>query len=73
VKVPIPTLVVWGESNRNVSPDYGRVLASSIPQSRYAPVAAAGRFAQIEQSVEVERLIRTFAGGLRRRRAKRAG
>jgi pimeloyl-ACP methyl ester carboxylesterase len=62
--MPIPTLVIWGGSDRNVSLDYGRVLASSIPQSRYAPVAAAGHFPQIEQLVGVERLIRAFAGGL---------
>jgi pimeloyl-ACP methyl ester carboxylesterase len=60
-KMPIPTLVIWGESDRIVSPGYGRVLASSIPQSRYATVAAAGHFPQIEQLAEVERLIRAFA------------
>ena len=60
-KMPIPTLVIWGESDRTVSPDYGRVLASSIPQSRYATVAAAGHFPQIEQLAEVERLISAFA------------
>ena len=60
-KMPIPTLVIWGESDRIVSPGYGRVLASSIPQSRYATVAAAGHFPQIEQLAEVERLINAFA------------
>ena len=59
-KMPIPTLVIWGESDRIVSPDYGRILASSIPQSHYAPVAAAGHFPQIEQLEEVERLISAF-------------
>ena len=60
-KMPIPTLVIWGESDRIVSPEYGRVLASSIPGAHYAPVAAAGHFPQIEQLAEVERLISTFA------------
>ena len=60
-KMQIPTLVIWGESDRIVSPGYGRVLASSIPQSRYATVAAAGHFPQIEQLAEVERLINAFA------------
>jgi pimeloyl-ACP methyl ester carboxylesterase len=59
-KMPIPTLVIWGESDRIVSPDYGRILASSIPQSHYAPVAAAGHFPQIEQLDEVECLISAF-------------
>jgi len=63
-KMPIPTLVIWGESDRIVRPDYGRLLASSIPQSRYAPVAAAGHFPQIEQLEEVERLISGFVDGL---------
>jgi pimeloyl-ACP methyl ester carboxylesterase len=62
--MPIPTLVIWGESDRNVSPYYGRVLASSIPRSRYAPVTAAGHFPQIEQLVGVARLISAFGGGL---------
>jgi pimeloyl-ACP methyl ester carboxylesterase len=62
--MPIPTLVIWGESDRIVSPDYGRVLASSIPGSRYEPVAAAGHFPQIEQSEEVERLIGAFVDRL---------
>ncbi|KJC60161.1 hypothetical protein UP10_14945 [Bradyrhizobium sp. LTSPM299] len=63
-KMPIPTLVIWGESDRIVRPDYGRLLASSIPHSRYAPVAAAGHFPQIEQLEEVERLISDFVGRL---------
>ena len=62
--MPIPTLVIWGESDRIVSPDYGRVLASSIPQSHFATVAAAGHFPQIEQLEEVERLIGAFVGRL---------
>ena len=60
-KMPIPTLVIWGESDRIVSPEYGRVLASSIPGAHYAPVAAAGHFPQIEQLAEVEHLISAFA------------
>jgi pimeloyl-ACP methyl ester carboxylesterase len=59
-KMPIPTLVIWGESDRIVSPDYGRLLASSIPQSRFVSVAAAGHFPQIEQQEEVVHLISAF-------------
>ncbi|WP_052833260.1 alpha/beta fold hydrolase [Bradyrhizobium sp. LTSP885] len=63
-KMPIPTLVIWGESDRIVRPDYGRVLASSISHARFAPVAAAGHFPQIERLEEVERLISDFVGRL---------
>ena len=62
--MPIPTLVIWGESDRIASPDYGRLLASSIPNSQFAPVAEAGHFPQIEQLGEVERLIGAFADRL---------
>jgi len=30
-EVSIPTLVLWGESDRIVTPDYGRTLAAAIP------------------------------------------
>lgn len=47
--VSIPTLVVWGESDRIVTPDYGRALAAAIPNARFEIVREAGHLPQIEQ------------------------
>lgn len=45
----IPTLVLWGESDRVVSPTYGRAFAAAIPGARFALIKEAGHFPQIEQ------------------------
>lgn len=34
-KVRVQTLVVWGESDRVVDPDYGRAFAAAIPNARF--------------------------------------
>jgi pimeloyl-ACP methyl ester carboxylesterase len=56
-----PTLVVWGESDRIVDADYGRLWARSIPGSRFELVARAGHFPHIERLEETTRLIGDFA------------
>jgi pimeloyl-ACP methyl ester carboxylesterase len=48
-RVRIPTLVLWGEADRLVKPDYGRALAAAIPGARFATVGAAGHFPHLEQ------------------------
>jgi len=37
----VPTLVLWGRSDRVVSPDYGRAYAASIPGARFELIKAA--------------------------------
>jgi pimeloyl-ACP methyl ester carboxylesterase len=44
----VPTLVVFGESDRVVTPAYGRVVAAAIPGAEFAEVAAAGHLPQLE-------------------------
>lgn len=61
----LPSLVVWGESDRIVTLDYGRAWATSLPGGRLVTVAEAGHFPQIEQPEIVTALIREFADGLR--------
>ena len=65
-QVSVPTLVVWGKSDRIVNADYGQLYADSIPGARFELVAEAGHFPQIERPDEVVRLIRGFAGGFER-------
>ncbi|RZK61791.1 MAG: alpha/beta fold hydrolase [Hymenobacter sp.] len=45
----LPTLVLWGESDRIITPAYGRQLAGLIPKARFELVPAAGHFPQVEQ------------------------
>ena len=60
----IPALVVWGESDRIVDVDYGRLYASSIPGARFELVSEAGHLPQIERREEVVRLIGEFTSQL---------
>jgi pimeloyl-ACP methyl ester carboxylesterase len=56
----IPTLVMWGESDRIVSPDYGRALAAAIPDARFEIIRKAGHLPQIEQPEATFSLIDSF-------------
>jgi pimeloyl-ACP methyl ester carboxylesterase len=62
-EVSIPTLVLWGESDRIVTPDYGRALAAAIPNARFEIVRKAGHLPQIEQPEATFRSIDGFLGG----------
>lgn len=48
-RIHIPTLVLWGEADRIVTPDYGRAYAAEIPGARFESVRDAGHFPHIEQ------------------------
>ena len=61
-RVRAPTLVLWGEQDGVVAPDYGRKLAAALPQARFALVRAAGHYPQIERPDEVADAIEGFAG-----------
>lgn len=47
--IAVPSLVAWGASDRIVSVDYGRRLASSIPGAGFETIEDAGHFPQIEK------------------------
>lgn len=57
----IPTLVLWGASDRIITPAYGRRFAERIPGARFALVAEAGHFPQIEQPDAVTAAIAAVA------------
>jgi pimeloyl-ACP methyl ester carboxylesterase len=61
-EISIPTLVLWGESDRIVTPDYGRALAAAIPNARFEIVREAGHLPQIEQPEATFRSIDNFLG-----------
>lgn len=56
-RLEIPTLVLWGASDRVASPEYGRALAAAIPTARFLVLPAAGHLPQIEAAGETDRII----------------
>jgi pimeloyl-ACP methyl ester carboxylesterase len=48
-RVSVPTLVLWGESDRIVSPEYGRSYAGLIPGARFEVIEKAGHHPELEQ------------------------
>jgi pimeloyl-ACP methyl ester carboxylesterase len=48
-RIAAPTLVVWGEDDRIVSPRYGRAFAESMPGARFVEIADAGHYPYREQ------------------------
>lgn len=61
-RIDVPTLVLWGEHDGIVKPDYGRAFAERIPGARFEVIPNAGHVPQIEQpEAFVERVI-SFLG-----------
>ena len=46
--IAIPTLVLWGESDRIVEPAYGRAYAAAIPGARFEVLPSTGHMPQME-------------------------
>jgi pimeloyl-ACP methyl ester carboxylesterase len=59
-RVHIPALVVWGESDRVVDPEYGRAYAQALGNARYELVPEAGHLPQLEQPEHVLNLVLDF-------------
>lgn len=49
-RIAVPTLVLWGESDRVVTPEYGRAYAQRIPGATFQVIPAAGHHPELEQS-----------------------
>ncbi len=48
-RIRVPSLLLWGASDRLVSPDYGRSYARLIPGARFELIEAAGHHPELEQ------------------------
>ena len=48
-EIEVPTLVIWGDSDRVFTPGYGRAYAAAIPNAEFKLIARAGHLPQIEQ------------------------
>ncbi len=60
-RVRVPALVIWGENDGIVAPDYGRELCRSLPNARFEPIGQAGHYPQVERPEEVADAIGRFA------------
>ena len=47
-RIRIPTLVLWGESDRIAPVDYGRAYAKRIPGARFELIERAGHYPHLE-------------------------
>lgn len=61
-RIDVPTLLLWGESDRIVTPAYGRAYAELIPGARFELIAAAGHAPQIEQPEAFVKRVVQFLG-----------
>lgn len=59
-RISVPSLVVWGERDGIVSPNYGRAFAREMPRSSFELVSSAGHRPQIEQPDRLAALIHDF-------------
>jgi pimeloyl-ACP methyl ester carboxylesterase len=48
-RIAVQTLVLWGESDRIVRPDYGRAFQQAIPGSQFLLIPGAGHYPYLEQ------------------------
>jgi pimeloyl-ACP methyl ester carboxylesterase len=61
-RIRIPTLVVWGTSDRILSEGYGRAYAAAIPGAQFELIERAGHFPHLEQPEEFARRVFAFIG-----------
>ena len=62
-RISVPTLVLWGEEDRFVRPEYGRAYAERIPDSRFVSIAGAGHYPHIEQPDAAMSAVSGFLNG----------
>jgi pimeloyl-ACP methyl ester carboxylesterase len=48
IGITVPTLVLWGDSDQIVTPDYGRAYAAAIPSAQFHVLPATGHMPQME-------------------------
>jgi pimeloyl-ACP methyl ester carboxylesterase len=59
-RIKTPTLVLWGESDRVVSPDYGRAYHQAIPGSAFKLIPRAGHYPHRERPDDFVAAVRSF-------------
>jgi pimeloyl-ACP methyl ester carboxylesterase len=59
-RIKVPTLMLWGASDRIVTPEYGRAYAGLIPGARFDLIESAGHHPETEQPEIVTERIAGF-------------
>jgi pimeloyl-ACP methyl ester carboxylesterase len=59
-RITVPTLVLWGESDRIVRPDYGRAFQQAIPGALFQLIPAAGHYPYLERPDEFVAAVTAF-------------
>lgn len=59
-RIKTPTLVLWGESDRVVSPDYGRAYQQAIPGSAFKLIPRAGHYPHRERPDDFVAAVTSF-------------
>jgi pimeloyl-ACP methyl ester carboxylesterase len=65
-RIKSPTLVLWGDSDGIVSPEYGRAYADAITGATFETIANAGHMAHVEQPDAVAQRIAAFTRSVTR-------
>jgi pimeloyl-ACP methyl ester carboxylesterase len=61
-RIAVPTLVMWGASDRIATPEYGRRYAALIPGVRFALIDEAGHHPELEQPRAFVEAVTRFLG-----------
>lgn len=61
-RIRVPTLFLWGASDRIATPDYGRAYSRLIPGARFELIDEAGHYPHLERPETFARRIADFAG-----------
>lgn len=61
-RIRVPSLVLWGEADRVVSTEYGRMLAAALPAAQFHAFAGCGHYPHVEQPEAFADAVARFAG-----------
>jgi pimeloyl-ACP methyl ester carboxylesterase len=65
-RVNVPSLVLWGENDGIVTPEYGEKLCAALPDAKFARIAQAGHYPQVERPDAIADRIGAFIEETRR-------
>jgi len=61
-RISVPVKLIWGESDRIVTPEYGRAYAGLIPGAEFAIIPGAGHHPELEQPDAFVTAVTEFLG-----------